>query len=135
MARLYVVLFLVQIVLAVVALISCLSVEEDEIRGLPRLLWVVIILFFPLIGSIVWFLAGRPVTENRPARTWGIGGFPKQERSRPLGPDDDPQFLRSLDERKFNQDRELLSRWEADLRRREEELRRRIDDPPREESN
>ena len=59
------------------ALISCLSAEEDEIRALPRLVWVLIILFFPLVGG------GRLVPRRRGPRsavrpaTWRPGsGFP-----------------------------------------------------------
>lgn len=123
MARLYVLLFLVQIVLAVLALISCLSAEEGEIRALPRLIWVLIILFFPLIGSIAWFLVGRPAREKAPGGGgWHVGGH---EPKRPAAPDDDPEFLKSLDAGKSQQDRELFEQWEEDLRRREDELRRR----------
>lgn len=126
MARLYVLLFLVQIILAVLALISCLSAEEGEIRALPRLVWVLIILFFPLIGSIAWFLAGRPVREGASGGGWRAGGgFPEHKRSRPVAPDDDPDFLKSLDTGKSKQDRELFEKWEEDLRRREDEMRRR----------
>lgn len=126
MARLYVLLFLAQIFLAVVALISCLSAEEGEIRALPRLVWVLIILFFPLVGSIAWFLAGRPVPEGAPSGGWRVGGgFPEPKRSRPVAPDDDPEFLKSLDTGKSQQDRELFEKWEEDLRRREDEMRRR----------
>ncbi|GAA4467205.1 PLD nuclease N-terminal domain-containing protein [Phytohabitans houttuyneae] len=126
MARLYVLLFLVQIILAVLALISCLSAEEDEIRALPRLVWVLIILFFPLIGSIAWFLAGRPAREGSPGGGWrAAGGFPEPKRSRPVAPDDDPEFLKSLDAGKSQHDRELFEKWEEDLRRREDEMRRR----------
>ncbi|MFD0596091.1 hypothetical protein ACFQZ4_30605 [Catellatospora coxensis] len=42
------------------------------------------------------------------------------------GPDDDPEFLRKLAKEQRETaaaDRELLSKWEMDLRRREEELR------------
>jgi hypothetical protein len=93
MARLYVVLFLAQIAFAAAALISCLSTEEGEINALPRVGWILIILFFPLIGSIAWFVAGRSTT--RPRKTWrAAGGF--QEKDRPRAPDDDPEFLRSL---------------------------------------
>jgi hypothetical protein len=122
MARLYVLLFLVQIVLAVLALISCLSAEEGEIRALPRLIWVLIILFFPLIGSIAWFLAGRPAREGAPGGRRPAGGH---EPKRPAAPDDDPEFLKSLEAGKSQQDRELFEQWEEDLRRREDELRRR----------
>jgi Phospholipase_D-nuclease N-terminal len=121
-----VLLFLVQIVLAVLALISCLSAEADEIRALPRLAWVLIILFFPLVGSIAWFLAGRPArTEATGSRRRGGGGFAEPKRSRPVAPDDDPDFLNSLDANQSQQDRKLFEQWEEDLKRREDELRRR----------
>ncbi|SDX90266.1 Phospholipase_D-nuclease N-terminal [Micromonospora pattaloongensis] len=135
MARLYLLLFVAQIVLAAIALIGCLSAEEGEIRALPRIAWVLIILFFPLLGSIAWFVAGRPVAAAGKPGAWRVGGaFPEHQRPRPLAPDDDPEFLRSVDAQRSTQDRELFDRWEEDLRRREEELRRRdTDDPPQEE--
>ena len=122
MARLYVILFLAQIVLAVLALISCLSAEDGEIRALPRLAWVLIILFFPLIGSIAWFLAGRPAREGAPGGGRRAAG---REPKRPAAPDDDPDFLKSLDAGQSQNDRELFDKWEEDLRRREDEIRRR----------
>ncbi len=125
MVRLYGLLFLAQVVLAVFALISCLSAEEGEIRALPRIVWVLIIMFFPLIGSIVWFAAGREQTARRSRTTWPMGsGFSEQDRPRPVAPDDDPAFLSSLADRNRREDQERLRRWEDDLRRREEELRR-----------
>ncbi|WP_089157098.1 PLD nuclease N-terminal domain-containing protein [Micromonospora sp. NBS 11-29] len=128
MARLYVLLFLVQVVLAACALISCLSAEDDQVKALPRLVWVLVILFFPLIGSIAWFVAGR----ERPADAAGSGG-PAAPARRPLAPDDDPDFLASLAERARAEDQERLRRWEEDLRRREQELRDRPDDRDRPE--
>ncbi|MCG5459968.1 PLD nuclease N-terminal domain-containing protein [Micromonospora sp. PSH03] len=132
MARLGVLLFLVQIVLAVCALISCLSADEGKIRALPRIAWVLIILFFPLVGSIAWFIVGRePSPGTRKGWPGGTGGGERQ-RPRPVAPDDDPEFLRSVEERAQQQDQELFQRWEEDLRRREDDLRRRDGEPPRE---
>ncbi len=131
MARLYALLFVVQLVLAVIALIGCLSAEEDEIRALPRLVWVLIILLFPLLGSIAWFVAGRPVPADHPG-----GSAARREPSRQVAPDDNPEFLRSLAADQSRRDREMFDRWEEDLRRREDEFRRReVGDPPREEKN
>jgi hypothetical protein len=125
MARLYLLLFAVEVLLAIAALISCLSADEGDINALPRIAWVLIILFFPLLGSIAWFAVGRSSTPR--AKTWRPGaGFPERERPRQVAPDDDPAFLRSIhDERE--RDQEMFAKWEEDLRRREEQLRK---DPP-----
>ncbi|MBV1848779.1 PLD nuclease N-terminal domain-containing protein [Catellatospora tritici] len=127
MTRIWLFLFLAEIALTVAALISCLSAEEGQIRALSRGIWVVIILLFSPIGAIAWFVAGRE-PQPRPG-TWRQGsGFPEYERPRQVAPDDDPEFLRRLakeQKQTADADRELLSKWELDLRRREDELRKR----------
>ena len=133
MARLYALMFVIGLVLAVIALISVLSAEEGELRALPRIAWVLIILFFPLLGSIAYFAAGRPV-KAKPSTGWRVGGgFPEPPRTSRPAPDDDPEFLRSLDNEQSRKDRELLNKWEEDLRRREDELRRKESDEDRPE--
>lgn len=119
MFRAVVALALASVLLAALAMISCLSVEDKtRLRGLPRWAWVLVILFIPTAGPIAYFLAGRPLP---PGRT--LGGLP--EPPRPRAPDDDPDFLRSLDQPTITkEDQELLEQWEEDLRRREEERRR-----------
>jgi hypothetical protein len=122
MIRLYSLLVLIDLALLVIALIDCLSTEESGIRALPRIAWVFIILLFSPVGAIAWFVAGRPPRGVKLSNgtVWRPGsGFPEKERPRPLAPDDDPEFLKSL-----RKDEELMQRWEADLRRRENELRK-----------
>ncbi|GAA1648837.1 hypothetical protein GCM10009828_092740 [Actinoplanes couchii] len=120
--RLYSLFVLVDLVLIVCALISCLSAEEHEIRALPRVVWVFLILLFSPIGGIAWFVAGRParpITLSN-GTVWRPGsGFP--EKQRPRAPDDDPEFLNGINKK---DDEDLMKKWEADLRRREEEMRR-----------
>lgn len=132
--RLYGLLFLVNVVLIVIALIDCLSAEEGTVRNLPKVVWAFIILLFSPIGAIVWFVAGRPqASAVGRGGTWRPGsGFPESERPRPRGPDDDPEFLRRHSGGGTGSpspapggDDELFRKWEADLRRREEELQRR----------
>lgn len=126
--RLYGLLFLIDLVMLVVALIDCLSTDEDRVRNLPKVAWVFIILLFSPVGWIAWFVAGRP--QSVPAGgTWRPGaGFPERERPRSLAPDDDPAFLREI-ARTRRDDEQMFSKWEADLRRREDELRRREERP------
>ncbi len=127
--RLYGLLFLINLVMLVVALIDCLSSDEDRVRNLPKVAWVFIILLFSPVGWIVWYVAGRP-QQVRAGGAWRPGsGFPEAERPRVVGPDDDPAFLREV-ARSRRDDEELFAKWEADLRRREEELRRRDEERP-----
>ena len=122
-------LALASLLFAAIALISCLSVEDKRaIRRMPRSLWVLLILLVPLAGPITWFLAGRPPTI-RTARTgrWVTRG--SREPPRPQAPDDDSEFLRSLDARTGGTHEETLRQREEDLERPEDDQRRRDPGP------
>jgi hypothetical protein len=125
MFRAAVVLALASVVLTALALISCLSVEDkSRLRGLPRWAWLLLILFVPTLGPISYFVFGRPLPPGKTGPGWPLGGFP--EPPRPRAPDDDPEFLRTLDQPGISkEDEELLKRWEEDLKKREDEQRRR----------
>lgn len=128
MVRLYALLALANLALLVIALIDCLSADEGAIRALPRVPWVFIILLFSPVGAIAWFVAGRPAPTVRLSNgtVWRPGsGFPESQRPRQqsVAPDDNPEFLRGLAE-SLREDESMMNKWEADLRRREEELRR-----------
>jgi len=105
------------------AFIDCLTTPEDEVRHLPKVIWVIIVLFFPLLGSIAWLVAGKQRGGVHPARAAAA----EQHRGRSLAPDDDPEFLASL-KKDNGRHEDMLKQWEADLRRREDELRDK-DDP------
>jgi hypothetical protein len=132
MVRLYELFFALEVLLLILALISCLSAEEGEVRALPRIVWVIVILLFPLVGSIVYFAVGRPVPTVARTDVWQPGaGFPEAARpQRSRAPDDDPEFLRTLQQQSHRDDAELLRQWEEDLKRRENDLRKRDDTPP-----
>ncbi|MET8166467.1 PLD nuclease N-terminal domain-containing protein [Streptomyces sp. NPDC005329] len=120
--------FLLVLALWIYAFIDCLNTPEEEVRGLPKVIWVIIILLFGevLVGPIAWLVAGK-------ARRAPVGGgtaaeSPRGRRAEWVAPDDNPEFLKSLKENKEEgkkDDEALLKDWEADLRRREEELKRR----------
>lgn len=106
MVRLFIFLAAVALVLLILALISSLSAERP--RSMPRFVWILLILLIPIAGPVAWFLAGRPGSSaHRPSR-------------RPMSPDDDPDFLRSMDSEQSRRDRELLARWERDMRQTDE---------------
>ena len=113
MVRLFILLAAVQLVLFVLALISCLS--ADRVRNAPRLVWVLLIVLVPLIGPLAYFAWGRPLPPPRE------GGPVRRANPRPTSPDDDPEFLRSMDTEQSRRDRELLAQWEKELRKNEDD--------------
>jgi hypothetical protein len=112
MVRLFVFLAAVQLVLLVLALISALS--ADRVRTLPRALWVLVVLLIPLLGPVAYFVFGRPLPAPRE-------GPVRRPASRPASPDDDPEFLRSMNIEQAARDRELLDELERELHNRDEE--------------
>ena len=111
MVRLFVFLAAASLVLFVLALIGSLS--ADRVRTMPRALWVLVILVIPLLGPIAYFVWGRPRHATTATR-------PVHRRSRPASPDDDPEFLKSMDSEQSRRDRELLAQWEREMKRDED---------------
>jgi hypothetical protein len=110
MVRVFIFLAAAQLVLFVLALISVLS--ADRVRNAPRALWVLLIVLVPLLGPAAYFLWGR----TTPAPHVGVPA-----RKVPSSPDDDPEFLRTVDSEQSRRDRELLAQWEKEFKKREED--------------
>jgi hypothetical protein len=62
------------------------AAEKSEVRLLPKWVWVMLCLFVPFFGGLLYLMVGRPL---------GKGPQPGG-RSRIVAPDDDPNFLRDL---------------------------------------
>lgn len=90
-----VLLFLVPLALSVYAFIDCISTPEDDIRHMPKPLWAILVLVFPLVGSVSWIIAGK--RRSPAAEGWG-GVRERRSRQRWVAPDDNPDFLKSLGE-------------------------------------
>ncbi|MEU8224779.1 PLD nuclease N-terminal domain-containing protein [Kribbella sp. NPDC048915] len=86
--------FLISLVLTVYALFSCIQTPDEDVPHLPKLLWIVLIVFVPFAGPIVWLLMSRAY-GNRQQQV--VRRPATQPPARPLAPDDDPDFLKSLD--------------------------------------
>jgi hypothetical protein len=85
--------FVVELALVVYCLIDLWQADTDRVRGLPKLVWVLLIVLVPLVGCVAWLLLGRPTKL-------GDGGQSnRQPPPAPRGPDDDPDFLRGLGRR------------------------------------
>lgn len=69
-------------------MVDVVSSPKSAVRNLPKGIWLLIVVFLPIIGGAIWVLFGR---------TKPIGGGWRQRRT-PSAPDDDPRFLAKLDE-------------------------------------
>jgi Phospholipase_D-nuclease N-terminal len=84
--------FLVSVVFWLWAIFDSLTADAKRVRNLPRWVWVVLIMVFLEFGALGWLLFGRPQAGQLVA-----GGSRQQPtRGRPVGPDDDPEFLRNI---------------------------------------
>ncbi|GAA1770150.1 PLDc N-terminal domain-containing protein [Agromyces humatus] len=103
MARLLFGLGVAAVIFTIYAVADCAFFDRMRIRGLSRGWWIVVIIFVPIIGPVLWFIIGRG------RRTSSVSGG----RGHTVAPDDDTDFLRRL-----GQDTEQDER----IRRLEQEL-------------
>jgi hypothetical protein len=115
MLRLYVVVWAVGAVLWLYCLIDAITSNEGDVRNLPKLGWIFIVLLFPFVGSIAWLVAGRP-RRARPRRfERTMPGFPEYDRpGRAAGTsiESDEEFLRRCRERAEEQRRRYREQHE-----------------------
>jgi hypothetical protein len=55
----YVLLYGATLVLLVFALVDIITKTDDQVQHLPKIAWILIVLFVPVVGSIVWFAVGH----------------------------------------------------------------------------
>ena len=116
MPKLLIGLGLALVILTVYTLVDCAVFDRKRIRGLPRWVWIFVIVLVPLIGPLLWLLVGHGRST------------PTTRSFRSVAPDDDLDFLRGLnggsgvatatsENRPFNEkdQQERIRRMEQDL--------------------
>lgn len=76
------------LIFTIYTLVDCAGTDSAQIRNLPKWGWLLIIILIGLLGSIAYWIAGRPARGAR----FKFGGGTR----RILPPDDDPDFLNKL---------------------------------------
>lgn len=105
-------LYLLNIVLAIAAVVSCLRTPTSQMpNSFPKVVALLLIILMPLIGPIAWFViswASRAEAQSAdgrveiPRNPLEIFRLPNSEEtsksaSEPVPPDDNPDFLFSLE--------------------------------------
>ncbi|MEO8887957.1 MAG: PLD nuclease N-terminal domain-containing protein [Jatrophihabitantaceae bacterium] len=118
------VLGFVMIGLWIFCIIDTITTPADKVRNLPKIAWLLIVILLAVPGAIVWLVAGRPwpSTQSGAGRSgsrlqsgggaqsggrmqFGGPATRSVKRSRPTNPDDDEEFLASLQARADEQRR------------------------------
>ncbi len=91
--------------------------RNDDVRNLPRIGWLLLVLLFPFVGSIAWLAAGRPRVERRVSPyEREVPQFPEYDRpgrASALDAETDEEFLRRCRER-AEQQRKNYRRTQGD---------------------
>ena len=77
------------VVLTVYSCFDVIKTPTTQVRFLPKILWVIVVIALPFVGPLLWlfFHQGLPPF---------LRGNPQQPPRGPRGPDDDPDYLRGL---------------------------------------
>ena len=80
--------------------VFAVSADKNQVRLLPKWVWIALCLVVPILGGILYLTLGRPVSgmagggAGRSSGSFGYGA-----RTTTIAPDDDPDFLRKLRDR------------------------------------
>ncbi|WP_440712847.1 PLD nuclease N-terminal domain-containing protein [Gordonia sp. FQ] len=98
---------LIVLAIWVIALVDVIVADEYRVRHLPKVIWLVIVILLPLVGSIMWLLVGRPegAAATPPPRTTGFPEYERPEYQAAVRAHDDAEFRRKARERAEEQRR------------------------------
>ncbi|MCW2766772.1 MAG: hypothetical protein JWO11_2731, partial [Nocardioides sp.] len=81
-------------------LVDVIGAPDREVRNLPKLAWLILVLIFPFVGSLAWIIAGRPEgAARRSAYERSAPAFPEYDRpgrAAAVDPAKDEEFLKQV---------------------------------------
>ena len=103
----------------IAALITAITADEGSVRFLPKIVWIILIVLLPLVGSIVWFAVGKdwsagraePVSFGDPRREAVV----RQSVAASLSPEDEEAAIEA--EIRFHEKQAEIRRLEAEVAR------------------
>lgn len=104
------------------ALVDIITRENFQVKHLPKMAWIIIVILLPVIGSVLWFVIGREYGEA------GIP-IPRMRREASQAPAADARPAPPVDTRTTEQQIADLDREIEEWRLREEIEKRRRERP------
>lgn len=104
----------------VFCIIDVITTPEAEMRNLPKIAWIFIVILLADIGALVWLIAGRTWTPGSARAGQGRAqpAFPEYDRpgrAAAQDPHADEVFLRGVRERADEQRRQYADRRRTEL--------------------
>lgn len=97
--------FLLLVAVVVYTVTDIINAPDEDLHGLPRGVWLVLVVLIPVLGSVVWFAVSLNGRRSRGEALGGprnglrtAPGGPAAGRQGPVAPDDDPEFLWRLEQ-------------------------------------
>ena len=66
-----VIVSLITLVVMVAALIDLITRDDSQVKHLPKIAWIIIVILLPLIGSVLWFGVGREYQQRAERGSFG----------------------------------------------------------------
>jgi len=111
------------IALMIGALIDVITRDDSQVKYLPKMVWIIIVILIPLIGSILWFTLGREYADGGISMPRMPRRAPRPTTQAPAQTWSAPTDTRSTEEQIADLDREI-EEW-----RLRQEIEKRKQDP------
>lgn len=94
------------IAFTIYALVDLFMTQNPRVRAFPKPVWIAVVVVLPVLGPLLWLFVGKS------------SGKPGKKKNTGRAPDDDPNFLGSLDKESPDQ---RIRRLEEELRKLDDE--------------
>lgn len=107
-----VILTLATLALMIFSLVNVIMSDEWQVKHLPKIAWVLLIIFLPIIGSILWLILGK---DREISGSTERARQPRSQPQRPLVIDDDVAIENEI---AYHENQARIRRLEAELKAR-----------------
>jgi hypothetical protein len=123
MAKLGILIGPIVLLLCIFCVVDVIT-NRGEPRHLPRWAWLILVLLFPFVGSVVWLVAGRPgrvrgtagPADRHQRRSTAFPEYDRPGRIAAQSTEADEEFLRQCRERAEEQRRRYREQQEQQRR-------------------
>lgn len=103
---------LIYLAILVFALVDIITSDNWRVRYMPKVAWVLLVVFLPLIGSILWLVLGK---ERSMPEALGSLGDPRRRESARKPPSTEDDLTAIEREIEFHEKQAEIRRLEARL--------------------